>query len=139
MLVPRVGIKDGLLAELAAGHFDAFAPEAHVETVLSACRALGRRYHFETEHAETVLELSRQLFDQMRELHGLDARARVLLEAAALLHDIGVAVNNDGHHKHSQYLIESSDIVGLADDERRFVALLARYHRRSPPNREHEA
>ncbi len=139
VLVPRVGIKDGLLAELAAGHFDAFAPEAHVETVLSACRALGRRYHFETEHAETVLELSRQLFDQMRELHGLDARARVLLEAAALLHDIGVAVNNDGHHKHSQYLIESSDIVGLADDERRFVALLARYHRRSPPNREHEA
>ena len=138
VLVPRVGIKDGLLAELAEGHLDAFAPEQHVDTVLSACRALGRRFHYESEHAETVLELSRQLFDQLQRLHGLDAHARVLLEAAALLHDIGIAVNNDGHHKHSQYLIESSDIVGLGDDERRIVALLARYHRRAPPNREHE-
>ena len=62
----------------------------------------------------------------------------MLLEAAALLHDVGIAVNNDGHHKHSQYLIESSDIVGLGEDERRIVALLARYHRRTPPSREHE-
>jgi len=138
VLVPRVGIKEGLLAELAEGHLDAFAPEQHVETVLSACRALGRRFHYESEHAEAVLELSRQIFDQTKRLHGLDAHARVLLEAAALLHDIGIAVNNDGHHKHSQYLIESSDIVGLGDDERRIVALLARYHRRSAPNREHE-
>lgn len=138
VLVPRVGIKDGLLAEAAAGHVDSFAPEAHVDTVLSACRALGRRFHFEREHAESVLELSRQLFDQTRELHGLDAHARVLLEAAALLHDIGVSVNNDGHHKHSQYLVESSDLVGLSDDERRLVAMLARYHRRAPPSREHE-
>lgn len=138
VLVPRVGIKDGLLAEAAEGHVDTFAPEAHVETVLSACRALGRRFHFEQEHAEAVLELSRQIFDQTRDLHGLDAHARVLLEAAALLHDIGVTVNNDGHHKHSQYLIESSDLVGLSDDERRLVGMLARYHRRSPPGREHE-
>ncbi len=137
LLVPRVGIKDGLLAELAEGHLDAFAPEQHVETVLSACRALGRKFHYEAEHAECVLELSRQLFDQTKRLHGLDAHARVLLEAAALLHDIGISVNNDGHHKHSQYLIESSDIVGLGDDERRIVALLARYHRRTPPSREH--
>jgi exopolyphosphatase/guanosine-5'-triphosphate,3'-diphosphate pyrophosphatase len=62
----------------------------------------------------------------------------VLLEAAALLHDVGVAVNNDGHHKHSQYLIASSDLVGLSDEERRIVGMLARYHRKAPPQREHE-
>ncbi len=138
ILVPRVGIKDGLLAEIAAGHLDAFAPEQHVDTVLSACRALGRRFHFEAEHAEAVLQLARQLFDQTRGLHGLDDRARVLLDAAALLHDVGVGINNDGHHKHSQYLIQASDLVGLADDERHIVGMLARYHRRAPPNREHE-
>ncbi len=135
---PNVGIKDGLLAELAEGRLDAFAPEAHVGTVLSSCRALGRRFGYEHEHAETVLELARQLFDQTRALHGLDAHARVLLEAAALLHDIGVAVNNDGHHKHSQYLIEASDLVGLGDHEKRLIALIARYHRRAAPSREHE-
>jgi exopolyphosphatase/guanosine-5'-triphosphate,3'-diphosphate pyrophosphatase len=138
VLVPRVGIKDGLLVELGAGHASVFSPEEHVETVLAACRSLGRKYRAEVEHAEAVLRLSRQLFDQTLHLHGLDGRARILLEAAALLHDVGVTVNNDGHHKHSQYLIQSSDIVGLADEERQLVALVARYHRKAPPSREHE-
>jgi exopolyphosphatase/guanosine-5'-triphosphate,3'-diphosphate pyrophosphatase len=138
VLVPRVGIKDGLLAEVVQGHFETFAAEDHVDAVLSACRAMGRRFHYESDHAETVLTLARQLFDQTKDLHGLGGRARVLLEAAALLHDVGVAVNNDGHHKHSQYLIQSSEIVGLSDEERQLVALLARYHRKSPPLREHE-
>ncbi len=139
VLVPRVGIKDGLLIEIVHGHIESsFAAEDHVDVVLSSCRAMGRRFHYETEHAETVLVLARQLFDQTKELHGLGGRARVLLEAAALLHDVGVAVNNDGHHKHSQYLIQSSELVGLSDEERQIVALLARYHRKSAPMREHE-
>jgi exopolyphosphatase/guanosine-5'-triphosphate,3'-diphosphate pyrophosphatase len=138
VLAPRVGIKDGLLTEVVQGHFDAFAAEDHVDVVLSSCRAMGRRFHSEKEHGETVLVLARQLFDQTKELHGLGGRARVLLEAAALLHDVGVAVNNDGHHKHSQYLIQSSDLVGLSDEERQLVALLARFHRKAPPGREHE-
>ncbi len=138
VLVPRVGIKDGLLQEIVRGHLQPFAVEDHVEVVLQSCRAMGRRFHYESDHAETVLTLARQIFDQTRALHGLDGRARVFLEAAALLHDVGVAVNNDGHHKHSQYLIESSELVGLTDEERQIVALLARYHRKAPPNREHE-
>lgn len=138
VLVPRVGIKDGLLAECLQGHVDAFAAEDHVDVVLSSCRAMGRRFHFEAGHAETVCTLARQLFDQTRELHGLGGRARVLLEAAALLHDVGVGVNNDGHHKHSQYLIVASELVGLSDEERHIVGMLARYHRKAPPQREHE-
>lgn len=138
VLVPRVGIKDGLLQEVVQGHFEAFAAEDHVDVVLSACRAMGRRYHYESDHAEAVRTLSCQIFDQTRELHGLGGRARVLLEAGALLHDVGVAVNNDGHHKHSQYLIQSSELVGLTDEERQIVALLARYHRKAPPARDHE-
>jgi exopolyphosphatase/guanosine-5'-triphosphate,3'-diphosphate pyrophosphatase len=138
VLVPRSGIKDGLLVEVVHGHFDSFSAEDHVDVVLGSCRAMGKRFHYEAAHAEAVLEHARQLFDQTRELHGLDDRARALLEAAALLHDVGVAVNNDGHHKHSHYLIESSDLVGLTHDERRAVALVARYHRKSPPTRDHE-
>jgi exopolyphosphatase / guanosine-5'-triphosphate,3'-diphosphate pyrophosphatase len=138
VMVPRVGIKDGLLMEVVQGHFDTFSAEDHVEVVLSSCRAMGRRFHYEADHAEAVLTLARHLFDQTRELHGLGGRARILLEAAALLHDVGVAVNNDGHHKHSQYLIEASELVGLTEEERHFVALLARYHRKGPPSRDHE-
>lgn len=137
VLAPRVGIKDGLLQEVFHGHFESFAAEDHVDVVLSSCRAMGRRFHYEADHAEAVLTLARQLFDQTKELHGLGDRARVLLEAAALVHDVGVAVNHDGHHKHSQYLIEATELVGLTEEERHLVALLARYHRKSAPARDH--
>ncbi|MFK7739597.1 MAG: HD domain-containing protein [Planctomycetota bacterium] len=137
VLVPRTGIKEGLLVESVRGGHRKFAAEDHVEVALGSCRALGRRFHFEAHHAEAVLDLSRQLFDQTKKLHGLGKRARVLLDAAALLHDVGVAVNNDGHHKHSKYLIESTELVGLGGYERHLVAMLARYHRKAAPSRDH--
>ena len=137
VLVPRTGVKEGLLIETVTGNRESFAAQDHVDVVLASCRAMGRRFHQESGHAESVLVLARQLFDQTKELHGLGERARVLLEAAALLHDVGVAVNNDGHHKHSQYLIESTELVGLGSYERHLVAMLARYHRKAMPSREH--
>lgn len=137
VLVPRAGIKDGLMVEVLRGHTERFAAEDHVDVVLGSCRALGKRFHFEADHAEAVLQHARQLFDQTKKLHGLGDRARVLLEAAALLHDVGVAVNNDGHHKHSQYLIESTELVGLGGYERHLVAMVARYHRKATPSRDH--
>lgn len=137
VLVPRAGIKDGLLVEVLRGRKERFAAEDHVDVVLGSCRAMGRRFHYEEDHAESVLQHARKLFDQTQELHGLGDRARVLLEAAALLHDVGVAVNNDGHHKHSQYLIESTELVGLGSYERHLVAMIARYHRKAAPSRDH--
>lgn len=137
VLAPRTGVKEGLLAEVVQRVRARSATPDDVDVVLSSCRALGERFHYEAEHAQTVLGHARQLFDQTRALHGLGDGERVLLEAAALLHDIGVAVNNDGHHKHSQYLIESSEIAGLDREERRLVAMVARYHRKAEPSREH--
>lgn len=137
IVVPRAGIKDGLLAEVVGGHLRSFQAEDHLDVVLAACRAMGQRFRFEAEHAETVLHLARRIFDQTTDLHGLDSRARALLAAAALLHDVGIAVNNDGHHKHTQYLIQASDLVGLNGEERHLVALIARYHRKAPPSRDH--
>jgi exopolyphosphatase/guanosine-5'-triphosphate,3'-diphosphate pyrophosphatase len=137
ILVPRTGIREGLLAEVAHGHLASFEAADHADVVLASCRAMQRRLGAEVEHGERVLALGRRLFDQTRPLHGLDAHARILLDAAALLHDVGIAVNNDGHHKHSHYLIKASALVGLTDEERHLVALIARYHRKAHPSRDH--
>ena len=76
------------------------------------------------------------LFDDLAGLHLLPASARPVLEAAALLHDVGSAVSYGKHHKHTHYLIANGDIPGFSERERQLVALVARYHRRSPPDRE---
>jgi exopolyphosphatase/guanosine-5'-triphosphate,3'-diphosphate pyrophosphatase len=72
-----------------------------------------------------VADLSVRLFDELRTEHGLSDRHRLLLEVAALLHDIGNYVNIRGHHKHSQYLIAASEIFGLSQDEMHVVSNVA--------------
>lgn len=137
VLVPRVGIKDGLLQEVVAGHLDTFRAVDQRETVLAASRALGRKYSYDEAHAHRVHHLAVALFEQTRALHGLGPNERILLESASLLHDIGVFISNSKHHKHSHYLIKAGDLVGLSTEEQELVALIARFHRRAHPGREH--
>lgn len=137
LLVPGVGLKDGVLEDLVDEHFGGREARLHRQQVLAAAFQMGRKYQFDERHARKVSDLSLQLFDQTALLHGLDEDYRFLLEIAALLHDIGKFVNFTGHHKHSQYLIESTPLVGLTDDQKRVVAALARYHRKSAPTMAH--
>jgi exopolyphosphatase/guanosine-5'-triphosphate,3'-diphosphate pyrophosphatase len=67
----------------------------------------------------------------------LSPRDRLLLEVAALLHDIGLFVSLRGHHKHSMYLLQSSEIFGLTRDDMSILANIARYHRRGLPQKSH--
>jgi exopolyphosphatase / guanosine-5'-triphosphate,3'-diphosphate pyrophosphatase len=127
------GLRDGVLRDLARRAPGQAAAAAAGRT--EAALALGRRFGFDERHARKVAELSVSLFDQLATLHGLPASARGLLEAAAILHDIGHAVSPSRHHKHTFYLVQNADIPGFSDQERRIVALVARYHRRSAPDR----
>ena len=71
-------------------------------------------------------------------MHGLTDREREWLEYAALLHDIGVHISYERHHKHSYYLIKNGDLRGFEPDEIEIIALVARYHRQATPKRRHE-
>ena len=84
-----------------------------------------------------VARLATQLFDSLATEHGLGTRDRLLLEVAALLHDIGLFVSLRGHHKHSMYLLQSTEIFGLTRDDMQIVANIARYHRRGLPQKSH--
>jgi len=124
----RHGILVDLLRRLRKTGTDATTGEA--------ARALGRRFGFDEAHAAQVARVSLRLFDDLAALHRLPAAARPILEAAALLHDVGNAVSYSRHHKHTYYLVANGDIPGFSDHERQIVALVARFHRRSPPERD---
>jgi len=90
------------------------------------------------DHSRRVARLALELFEATRPLHGLGAAAAALLEAAALLSNVGMTISHAKHHKHSYYLIRNTDrLVGLTDHEIELVALIARYHRKSPPKGSH--
>ena len=87
---------------------------------------IGRTYNFDEAHGLHVAKLALQLYDSLAPLHKLDDNSRELLEGAAILHDIGYYISHTSHHKHAQYLIQNSEILGFNDEEISVIANIAR-------------
>jgi exopolyphosphatase / guanosine-5'-triphosphate,3'-diphosphate pyrophosphatase len=92
----------------------------------------------DTDHSAHVARLALELFDATSARHGLGDDSREVLEAAALLANVGLFVSHAGHHKHSYYVIRNSELLtGFTDREIELIAQVARYHRKSAPRKKH--
>jgi len=91
----------------------------------------------EPEHGRHVARLALMLFDQLTPLHNLGQRERQLLEAGALVHDVGMSVSDRKHHRQSYRLVRNHQFLMWGPDEVIFIALLARYHRKAEPSIKH--
>ena len=122
LFAPGVGVREGVLIELSetAREEQAKAEGAHDKALLTAARSFANRVDHDTTHGEHVRLLARALFHQLRDVHGVPDDKGVLLEVAALLHDIGEVVNQRGHHKHSEYMIRWGRLPGLDDKAARW-------------------
>ncbi len=138
ILVPGVGVKEGILLDLVDDLISHTSHEVRREEQLTkAAISLGRRFMFDEAHGLHVARLSLSLFDQLRSIHGLKESDRRLLLAASILHDIGTFISRKKHHKHSLYLISRSELPGLSPYEMLMVANIARYHRKNLPRARH--
>jgi exopolyphosphatase/guanosine-5'-triphosphate,3'-diphosphate pyrophosphatase len=100
---------------------------------------VAERFHEDIDHAEHITDLALELFDATSTVHDLQDDDRVLLEAAGLLHNIGLYVAHSAHHKHSYYLIRHAEqLAGFTDHETELIAQVARYHRKSAPKSKHD-
>ena len=97
---------------------------------------LAARYDVDAAHTRHVATLALGMFDELARLglHDGDARERELLWAACMLHDIGMSVDYDDHHKHSRYLILNGGLPGFTPIEVATIAQAARYHRKGMPD-----
>lgn len=132
------GLREGLLidhlARLAESQQERSAPFRERSVF-----QLGRAFGFAEPHARQVARLSLQLFDSARaaKLHKLGDWERELLEYAALLHDVGVALSFNNHHAHSAYFIRHADLLGFDQTEIAIMAATAQYHRKQNPSKKH--
>lgn len=136
--VPFVGLVDGVLIDVAQAAGAEGTKKFEVSQTRNAALAILRKYDDEPKHARRVSTLAVSLFDQLKPMHGLGKRERLLLELAALLHEVGNFISSTGHHRHSYYIIAQTPILGLSDEEQLIVANVARYHRKAPPDLSHE-
>lgn len=131
LVVSAYGLREGLLLEMIG--------EAHPERrdPMRLALEFAERCGCDMQHVEQVRRLALQLFDRLHVPLGAGADERPILEAAAILHDIGQLVSYRKRHRHSHELITHAERLGLSARERQLVALVARYHRKEPPSRKH--
>ena len=134
-----LSLREGLVLDYISRHRKEIAqadryPDVRRRSVFE----LAERCNYWPEHSQHVARLAIGLFDQTRAIHGLTDREREWLEYAGILHDIGVHISYEGHHKHSYYLVKNGDLRGFEPDEIEAIALVARYHRQATPKRSHD-
>jgi len=134
-----LSLREGLVLDYVSRHRQQIAhadryPDVRRRSVIE----LGERCNYWPAHAHQVARLAMSLFDQTRVIHGLTDHERDLLEYAAVLHDVGVHISYERHHRHSYYLIRNGDLRGFEPDEIEMIALIARYHRQATPKRSHD-
>ncbi len=131
VLIPGVGLKDGVLLEMAPLAVGPRLPRR--VQVMASVEQMGRKYAYDAEHATTTARLAARLFDQSLSLHHLTENERLLLEAGAMLHDIGHYINTIDHDQHGYYLLMHHPLIGLTASEQEIVANLVYYHRKQIP------
>jgi exopolyphosphatase/guanosine-5'-triphosphate,3'-diphosphate pyrophosphatase len=131
--IPNVGLKDGVLWDMAYSLQENARISLREQVWTSALR-LGEKYHFDAEHAKEVARHAAGLFDQSHVLHNLDEESKLLLEVAALLHDIGHFINSVDHNKHGYYILKASPLIGLSEAQQNVIANIIQYHRKSTPS-----
>lgn len=110
-------------------------PHLHPEVRAFSVENLFRGYPQPLRHTANVRRLARRIFDGMAPVHKLGPAEADLLDAAAWLHDIGMAVGYHKHHKHGAYLVETTHLLnGFTHREQALVMLLVRYHRKGSPS-----
>lgn len=129
-----LGLRDGILEQMLAEQ-DARAnvhrefEHERWESVL----ATARRYGVNPRQSEPVRAHALELYRELKALHQLPDDYENWLAAAAILRDTGKFVNHQGHHRHTQYIVSSSEIYGYTQLQRTLVSAIARYLGKSRP------
>ncbi len=132
--IPTSEYEQGLLHDLLVSQE---LTGTFAEEVLRSARILAQRYQSDPSHGEHVGNLCARFFENLTDLHQLTPHDALLLQVAAILHEVGTYVSPRAHHKHSEYLILNSEVFGLDRLDVTIVALVARYHRHSGPRLDH--
>ncbi|MCB1179572.1 MAG: Ppx/GppA family phosphatase, partial [Leptospiraceae bacterium] len=140
MVVSDYALREGIIYDTIKKWISFEESDVHalLNIRLKAINSLFNSFPYEKEHVQKVTSLALTIFDNLIGVHKLEGNEREYLEAASLLHEIGMGISHSSHHKHSYYIIRNSELmVGFNFEEIEIIALVARYHRKSNPKSKH--
>lgn len=115
------GLREGIMFN----HAMPLTIEKPVSDVLTySLKTLVKYYRCNEKHVEQVLNISVQLFKQLRVLHKFPRQTLKILKVAAMLHDAGASIKYYDYQKHSSYICLNSALYGISQREIVLAALV---------------
>jgi exopolyphosphatase/pppGpp-phosphohydrolase len=147
MKVSPYALREGVIVDALADTFANYTPGVNIRRV----SVLNLASKFNTEQrmvsAQHSARLAKEILVGLQECKsgGQDCVSEValllqeddieLMEAATILHYVGMFINHKAYHRHSHYLIKNNEhLLGYSPLEIEIIALLAKYHRKKVPS-----
>ena len=112
--ISACGLREGIMFNYAVP----LTVEKPISDVLTySLQTLVKYYNCNEKHCEQVVNLSVQLFKQMRVLHKFPRQCLKILKVAAHLHDAGTCIKYYDYQKHTSYIIMNSSLYGITQRE----------------------
>ena len=120
--MPGTLLIDGIAAEYAKK--SGIINEGHnfEEDIIASSKNIAKRYRGNSKHSIVVEKNALLIFDAIKEVSGLKERDRLLVQIAAILHNIGKFINMKNSAMATYNIISSGEIIGISHDERMLVA-----------------
>jgi exopolyphosphatase/guanosine-5'-triphosphate,3'-diphosphate pyrophosphatase len=131
IIISSLTVSDGLAIEQAQKNH--LIKQDLNEIIITSAENMANRYLTSHSHRQIVTELALHLFDRLKQIHHLGKRERLLLQIAATVDDVGNYISQQGHYRHSAYILEANKIIGLSDEENQLIAEVSRYHSSESP------
>ncbi|MHC1720422.1 MAG: HD domain-containing protein [Clostridiaceae bacterium] len=128
LIISGNGLREGVFYKYylkKLGFGDEIIPDVLHHSIFNTLK----KYDVNIQHSRHICKLALEMFDQLKGMHGLGKDKRKLLEAGALLHDIGLYVDYYNHHSHGFYLTLNSNINGVSNKELVLCAFVTAMHR----------
>ncbi len=125
------GLREGIMFNQALP----LTEEKPISDVLNySLTTLVKYYGCDVKHVEHVVNLSIQLFKQLRVLHKFPRQFLKVLKVAATLHDCGQRIKFYNHQRHSCYIILNAALYGVSHRDIVLAAFTACCHKKEDIN-----
>ncbi len=121
------GLRDGILAQMAADDVDIGLRKQLESERHNSVLNLASHYHVDLRFSTRVAEHAQRLYKLLAPVHHLPPEYANLLQAAAMLHEVGSFISRAGRRRHAFYILAHSELLGFSLPQRRFIAAIARY------------
>ena len=130
-IMSGAGLREGIMFNQALP----ITEEKPISDVLNySLTTLVKYYGVDEKHVEHVVNLSIQLFKQLRVLHKFPRQYLKVLKIAATLHDCGQRIKYYNHQRHSWYMILNANLYGVSHRDIVLAAFTACCHKKEDIN-----